>query len=150
MANLLAPGRDPGLLRQQRQVGIDDAPRAPREHFQHRSDELAAVGAAPARVAVGKVLADVPQARGSEQGIDQRMQEHVAVGMRHDAMSVRDAHPAEQDTDRSPIEPYAWTGPLGRSGPRLDASIRPCLASQQQRAHADPAAAGRDGGRVAV
>ena len=44
-----------------------------------------AVGAVPARIAVREMLADVAQARGTQQRIDQRVQQHVAVGMRHDA-----------------------------------------------------------------
>ncbi|MNC60004.1 hypothetical protein D3C81_2221070 [compost metagenome] len=41
-----------------------------------------AVGALELRIGIGKVLADIAQCRGTEQGIAQGMQQYVAIGVR--------------------------------------------------------------------
>ena len=44
-----------------------------------------------------KVLADVAEPGGAEQRIAQRVQQHIAVGVRHHAVRVGHAHAAEHD-----------------------------------------------------
>lgn len=51
----------------------------------HPTQQLAAVGAGPGRIGVGEVAADVAQRAGAEQGIADRMQQHVAVGVGDEA-----------------------------------------------------------------
>ena len=101
-ADLFAPGRDPRRLREQCEVGIEHPLAAAREQLQGVADELAAIGAAPLRIAVREVLADVAQARGPEQRIHQCVQQHIAVGVRHDPVAVRNAHPAQHERIAGP------------------------------------------------
>ena len=68
-----------------------------------------ALGALPARVGVAEVLADVPEPGGAQQRIAQRVQQHVAVGMRHDAVAVGNAHAAEHDEVPGPEGVYVRT-----------------------------------------
>ena len=75
-------------------------PRA--QHGEHGGHEARAVGAAPLRISVRKMLADVAQARGAQQRIAQGMQDHVPVRVRAHAVRVRDAHAPEHDEVTGP------------------------------------------------
>jgi hypothetical protein len=59
------------------------------------AQEHAAVGAAVARIAVGKVLADIAVAQRAQQGIAQGMNDHITVRVRNDALRVGDAYTAQ-------------------------------------------------------
>ena len=63
----------------------------------HHAQKHAAVGAAVARIAVREMLADVAVAHGAEQRVAQRVNHHVAVRVRDDALRMGDAHAAEHD-----------------------------------------------------
>ena len=58
------------------------------QHGEHAAHEPRAVGAAPLRIIVTKMLADVPETGGAQQRIAQRMQDHIAVGVRDDSAAV--------------------------------------------------------------
>ena len=58
------------------------------------------VGAAPALVGVGEVLADVAEARGAEQRVDHGVREHVGVGVPVEAALVLDLDAAEDQPAR--------------------------------------------------
>jgi hypothetical protein len=49
------------------------------------------------RIAVGKVLADVAEAQSPQHGVAQRVNDHIAVRVRHDALRVRNGHAAQND-----------------------------------------------------
>ena len=66
-------------------------------HRGHGAQEQPAVGAAIARIGVRKMTADVALAERPQHGIAQRMDHHVAVGVRDDAAVVGNAHAAEHD-----------------------------------------------------
>ena len=59
--------------------------------------ELVGGGALPLRVARREVRADVAVGERAEDGVDQRMQADIAVGMGQKALGVRHAHAADHD-----------------------------------------------------
>jgi hypothetical protein len=67
------------------------------DQTQHMAQQRTAVGTFEGRIGVGEVLADITQRAGAEQRIAQGMQQHVAIGVGHQAEPVRDAHTAESD-----------------------------------------------------
>ena len=60
-------------------------------------EEAVRRGALPLRIARREMHADVAVGERAEDGVDQRMQHHIGVGMAGNATAVRDAHAAEPD-----------------------------------------------------
>ncbi len=63
----------------------------------HLAQQLAAVDALVACVAVRKVLADVAEGRGAQERIADRMQEDIRVAMAQEALLVRDLDAADDE-----------------------------------------------------
>ena len=82
-------------LREHGEVRVDETPAVLVQQARAVPDELPAVGTLPARVAVGKMLADVAEAERPEQRVAQRVQRDVAIGMRAHPAHVRNAHAAQ-------------------------------------------------------
>ncbi|KAG1087531.1 hypothetical protein G6F40_013703 [Rhizopus arrhizus] len=78
-----------GSLADHGDVGVADAPAALAQQAVAVAHELTAVGALPAIITRGEVLADVTQRPRAEHGIAQGMQDHVAVAVREHATAVR-------------------------------------------------------------
>src|SRR5262245_65941731 len=82
-------------------VGMGDAAAPRAQTLDRKGEEPIRGDAAPARVGRRKVNADVALRKRAEDGIDQRMQHDVGVGMPREAAPMRDAYPAEHDVIRS-------------------------------------------------
>ena len=78
-------------------VEMGDAAAARAHALDREGEEAIGGGAAPLRIARRKVHADVAVGERAQDGVDQRMQHHVGVGMPGQALRVRDAHAAERD-----------------------------------------------------
>ncbi len=63
----------------------------------YRTQQVPAVGPFVARVAVGKMTADVAEARCPEQRVADRMQQHVGVGMSGEPPVVGDIDTADDE-----------------------------------------------------
>jgi hypothetical protein len=77
-------------------VYIDDAEAITLQQLEDMAHELPAVRTTPARVGIRKVHANVTESSGAEQGIAKRVQHDIAIGMRANALSVRDRDAAER------------------------------------------------------
>ncbi|KAG1380922.1 hypothetical protein G6F59_017945 [Rhizopus arrhizus] len=77
-----------GSLADHGDVGVADAPAALAQQAVAVAHELTAVGALPAIITRGEVLADVTQRQRAEHGIAQGMQDHVAVAVREHATAA--------------------------------------------------------------
>ena len=70
---------------------------------------------APLWIRVRKMLADIAQRHGTEQGIAKRVEQHVTVGVRDDAVGMRHAHArqphmvARAKGVHIETEAHAWT-----------------------------------------
>src|SRR5262249_28219565 len=78
-------------------VSVDDTQSLFGDQADHLAQDLAAVDAIVARVAVRKVTTDVAQTGGTEKRIAQRMDQNIAVRVRDDAAIMRNSHAAEHD-----------------------------------------------------
>ncbi len=65
------------------------------DHRRHMTQHQAAVGTLPARIGGRKVLANIAQCQRAQQRIAERVQQHVAIGMREQTMIMGHAHTAE-------------------------------------------------------
>ena len=68
----------------------------------HSREQLHRIGILPARVGIGKARAEIPERRGAEQRIGERVREHVAVGVAERTALERDANAAEDE--RAPLD----------------------------------------------
>ncbi len=81
-------------------VGIAQRIAALAQQHAAMAQEHATVGSAPAFVARRKVLADVAECERAEQRVAERMDDHVTVGMRDDALRVRNRDHRRARRDR--------------------------------------------------
>ena len=70
-----------GALHHDGAVHVDQLQTMRQNTREHRLEQLDRIGVAIALVAVGEVLADVAEARGTQQRVDHRVGKHVGVGM---------------------------------------------------------------------
>src|SRR6516165_4001528 len=78
-------------------VGVEHPVTPGADHLEYRAHEAAAVGTAPLRVIVAEVLPDVAESGGPEQRVTEGVENHVAVGMSDDTVSVRHADTTQHD-----------------------------------------------------
>ena len=78
-------------------VEMGDEAAARRYALDGKAQETVGGGAAPLRIAGRKMGADVAFGERPENGVDQRMQHHVGIGMAGQGLAMRDAHAAEHD-----------------------------------------------------
>ena len=62
------------------------------------AQQFAAVDTAIRSVGIGKMLTDITECSRTQQGIAQRVQQDIAIGMRDDTVRMRDTHTAERHT----------------------------------------------------
>src|SRR5215469_11240119 len=74
-----------------------NAPAARTHALDRKGKKPVGGSAAPLRVAGGKMRADVAFRQRTEQGVGERVQRHVCVGMPGDAALVGNLHAAEHD-----------------------------------------------------
>ena len=84
-------------LRQHRHVGVSDLETAFAQHGEHRGDKAPAIRPSPAWVGIAEMLTDIAEASRTEQRITQRVQHDVAVGMRHHAARMGNAHSSQHE-----------------------------------------------------
>ena len=84
-------------LRENRKVGIDQAPSAPACELPYFSEKGKAVGVLEAGIAIGKVTAKVALAQRSEDRVGQRMRGNVGVGVSIESRVMGDRYPAEPE-----------------------------------------------------
>src|SRR5690606_25764217 len=78
-------------------VDIPHLPALGLNQLEHMAQQHPAIGALELRIGVRKVLADIAQRHRAEQCIAERMQQHVAIGMRQQAALMWNPHAAERD-----------------------------------------------------
>jgi len=86
-----------GLLGDQRRIDIDRPPAALGQQRHGAPQQDAAVGALVARVGIGKMAADIAQRHGAEQGIGDRVQQRIGVGMPEQPRGMRYLDTAEDE-----------------------------------------------------
>ena len=90
-------GRELGALHDDGGVDVGDRKSPIGERGDDGAQQQHRVGVAVLLVGVGKVLADVAHRGGAEQRVDDRVGEHVGVGVAVEAELVRDGDPAEDE-----------------------------------------------------
>ena len=85
-------------LRDHGYIDVADAPAVGRGERADMAEQHAAVGALPARVGIGKVLAKVAQRQRAEDRVADRVQEDVGVGVAVESALVRDLHATQHET----------------------------------------------------
>ena len=88
-------GSELRALRDDRAVHVADAPSVFPEQRADTAQQQHAVRALIGGVFIRKMLPDVPERGGAEQGVHQRMREHVGVGVPEQALLPGDVDPAE-------------------------------------------------------
>ena len=78
-------------------IGVDQLQTGRTHARGHLAQEHPAVRAAVARVAVGEMHADIALPQRTQHGIAQRVDHHVAIGMRKHSAVVGNAYAAEHD-----------------------------------------------------
>ena len=127
-AHALEIGREPGHLREDRDVGIRD-PVPERTHLPHRlTDEVGAGAAAVPRIVLWEMAPDVAGANGAEERIGQGMESGVGVGMAGKPARARDFDAGE---DESPalderVDVTTLSDPEAAHAGRLWATPGPC------------------------
>jgi hypothetical protein len=117
---LIAAACAPDLrqLADDRDVGIGKLPAMLVDQQAAVTQELTAVGILPARFAGRKVLADVAQRQRAKQRIAERMDEHVAIGMRIDPAIERQPYATEDQMVARAERMYIETTADPHSPPR--------------------------------
>ena len=109
----VAVGRELGLLGDDRDVDVRDLRGHLVEDALGLAHEDRGVGAAPALVGGGKVLADVARAGGAEDRVGDRVEHGVGVGVTGESAGVRDAHAAEDErtagVERMDVDALAYS-----------------------------------------
>ena len=88
---------DLGRLAHQRQVEMGDAPAARFHALDREGEEPVGGRALPLRIAGREMRADIAVGQRAENGVGQRVQAHIGVGMAGELVRVRDAHAAQHD-----------------------------------------------------
>ena len=76
-------------------VDIDNLVTRLTDFLTHLAQQFQAVRALERGVRIREVRADVAEARGTQQGIANRMQQNVGIAVAQEALLVRDIHPAD-------------------------------------------------------
>src|SRR3954452_7507797 len=95
LAHRVAMGADLRSLEDQRRVDVHHAQILVGHDAARQPEQVDRVGVAPALVGVGEVQADVAQPGRAEQRVDDRVREHVRVGVAGQAGVMLDAHAPE-------------------------------------------------------
>jgi len=103
--HLVSKGRKARLLCNDDAVYVFDAPSVEYQELVDPPEELKGVGAFVGRICGRKVLADVAEVGGTEQGVHDCMNEYVGIRVAGQASRILDVHTAQ----------YEWTI-LGRGG----------------------------------
>ena len=96
-AHLLAVRGDLRLLADEHAIRVDEHPALLAHLRVGLTQQVEAVGAAEALVARREQRADVAEPGSAEQRVDQRVREHVAVGVAGEAARMVDRHAAEHE-----------------------------------------------------
>src|SRR5262245_66368706 len=88
---------DPWRLADDGDIEMGDPPAPRAQALDGKGEEPVGGDAAPARVGRRKMNTDVAFRKRAEDGIDERMQHDVGIGMPRETAPVRDAHAAEHD-----------------------------------------------------
>jgi tRNA splicing ligase len=59
--------------------------------------QFTTVDTAKSRIGIGKMFANITECAGAQQGITQRVQQHIAIGMRNNTARVRNRNAAQHD-----------------------------------------------------
>lgn len=78
-------------------IDVHDRPSVLRQEIADVPEEDEAGDSAVARVGVREVSADIPERRGAEKGVGDRMEEHIRVGVPVETGRMRDGDPAEDE-----------------------------------------------------
>ena len=108
-AHGVAMGADAGRFADHIDVEMGDAAFARAQALDREGEEKIGGGAAPLRIAGRKVHPDVAIRERAQNGVDQRMQHHVGVGMPGQPLHMRDAHAAERDMIAGPERVHVVT-----------------------------------------
>ena len=92
-----------GLLGNDSQVHIGEAQPLPVEQAQNLVQQYRRGNIVKGGVRIGEVFAYVAQAGAAEQGVHQRMQQHIAVGVRHDFHIAFQQHAAQAQRPSRPV-----------------------------------------------
>src|SRR5690349_14416357 len=110
-AHLLAMRRDARLLADQDAIRVHELPAGRLALSPPVAEQVEAAGAAEALVARREQRADVPETRRAEHSVDQRVSEHVTVGVTGQAAVELEPHAAENERhaalERVRIHSYA-------------------------------------------
>ena len=96
-AHRVAMRADPRRLAHDGDVEMRDAPAACARALDREGEEPVGRGAAPVRIARREMHADIAVGERAQDGVDQRMEHDVGVGMAGQAARMGDAHAAEHD-----------------------------------------------------
>jgi hypothetical protein len=93
-------------------VGVDEAVAGLAHHGGDGAQEQPAVGTPVARIGVREMTTDITLAERAEHSVAERVNHHIAVGVRDDTATVGNAHAAEHDmiavAERVYVEPLAY------------------------------------------
>ena len=93
----IAMGADARRLADDRDVEMGDAPAACAHPIDREREEAIGGGAAPLRIGGREMHADIAFGKRAENGVHERMQDDVGIGMAGQSAPMRDAHAAEHD-----------------------------------------------------
>ena len=82
-------------MRDDRRVDVADGIAVFGENTAHLTQQEHAVGALVGVVGIGKMLSDISQRGGSEQGVHDRVCQYIRIGMTEQTVSVGNLHAAE-------------------------------------------------------
>src|SRR5690606_35972302 len=88
-------GSDLGFLRMNRGIHIPYQPARSTYLFISMTQQHAAIGTLVFRIGVGEMAANIPQARSTQDGIGNGMQQGIGIRMPHQAMRMRDGDTAQ-------------------------------------------------------
>ena len=106
-------GRELRPLDDDRRIQIDDGEAGVAHRLGALREQPHRIGVLPACVGVGKARAEVPERRGAEQRVGDRMRKHVAVGVAERAALERNANAAEDQ--RAPLDEAMRVEPVADS-----------------------------------
>lgn len=95
-ADLFLKGAELRFFGDHHHVDIPYQESASAHHREDAGKQLAAVDALIRRVGIGKMLPDVPESGGPEQGVADGMEQNIRVGMAQEAFRVRDLDAARK------------------------------------------------------
>ena len=96
--------KDFGTLRKNHAIQIYDLKARGRDTAERRSQHLRGITAFVGRIGVGKEFPDIAAGRRAEQGVSNRVQEHIGIAVAQRPAVVRDCNAAQHET-RAGAEP---------------------------------------------